>query len=269
RRDDVSPNLPRFFTSSSPLVTDGLCVAQVGGQGGGGITAFDLSTGEPKWKWTGDGAAYASPALLAVGDVKLVVALTADKIVAIGAADGKLVWETPFAPAQRSYNASTPVIDGATLIYGGGGRGFRAVKFEKQGDAIAAKELWSNSEKSPEFNSPVLRDGLLFALTKNHDFTCIDARDGKAAWTAPAGGGAAAGGGRNRGAGYGSIVDGGTVLLAVTPASELIVFSPDAKAYTEVARIKVASTPIYSHLVVSGNRLLVKDNDSLALFKVE
>ncbi len=43
---------PRFFTSSSPLVVGGLCVAQFGGEGKGGIEAFDLATGAEKWKWS-------------------------------------------------------------------------------------------------------------------------------------------------------------------------------------------------------------------------
>lgn len=50
---------------------------------------------------------------------------------------------------------------------------------------------------------------------------------------------------------------------------ELIVFSPGAKEYAEVARLKVASTPTYTHLVVSTNRLFVKDQDSLMLWTVE
>ena len=42
------------------------------------------------------------------------------------------------------------------------------------------------------------------------------------------------------GGGYGSIVDAGPVLMALTPSSELVIFEPGAKAYSELARIKVA-----------------------------
>ena len=72
-----------------------------------------------------------------------------------------------------------------------------------------------------------------------------------------------------RGAGYGSILDAGPVLLALTPGSELIAFQPSDKEYAEVARIKVAGTPTYAHLVVSGNRVFVKDQDSLILWTIE
>src|SRR5262249_10372504 len=62
-KDDVKGE-PRFSVSSSPIIVDGLVIAQLGGESGGGIVAYDLASGEEKWKWTGDGPAYASPVLL-------------------------------------------------------------------------------------------------------------------------------------------------------------------------------------------------------------
>jgi len=69
-----------------------------------------------------------------------------------------------------------------------------------------------------------------------------------------------------RSAGYGSIVDAGSVLLALTPASQLVAFEPSDKAYTELARIKVADSQTYAYPIVSGKRLFVKDQDSVTLW---
>src|SRR5262249_38825772 len=146
-------------------VVDGLCIAELGGGSNGGIVAYDLATGSEKWKWTGDGPAYASPVLLTVNGVKLIVTQTNAKMVAVAVVDGKLAWETPFAVQGRGYNASTPIVDGQTLIYTGSSRGTRAVKFEKEGDGVTAKELWKNADKSAQFNTPVLREGLLYGIT--------------------------------------------------------------------------------------------------------
>jgi outer membrane protein assembly factor BamB len=275
RKDAAKGMWPRFFASSSPIVVDGLCIAQLGGQKNGGITALDLATGQEKWKWAGDGPAYASPVLLTVDGAKLIVALTEGKIVAVNSADGKLVWETPFVAAQRNYNAATPIVDGQTIIYAGGGRGIKAVKIDKQGDGFTAKELWSNPKESVQFNTPVLKDGKLYGLSQTNEIFCVNADTGKTSWTASAGGAAPAGGqggGRGRGgrgAGYGSIVDAGSILLVLTPSSELIVFEPNDNKYVEQARIKVADTPTYAYPVVSGNRLFVKDKDALILWTTE
>lgn len=281
RKDDFPGAYPRFHPASSPMLVGGLCIAQVGGQGNGGIVAYDLATGDQKWKWTGDAPAYASPVLMTVGDDKLVVAMTDRKIVAIHAADGKLAWETPFTvEGMRGYNAATPIVDGQTLIYTGSGRGVKAVKIEKSGENFAAKELWSNAEKSVQFNTPVLKDGLLYGLTQGNEIFCLNAKNGQTAWTAPvtppsAGGQAepAGGGGRGgrggRGGGYGSVVDAGSVLLALTPAQELIVFQPGEKAYSEQARIKVAETQTHAYPIAAGNRLFIKDKDALILWTID
>jgi len=280
RKEDFPGAWPKFFTASSPMITSGLCIAQVGGSGNGGIVAYDLATGDQKWKWTGDGPAYASPALMTVDGTKLIVAETEKSIVALNVADGKLAWETPFAAQGMSYNAATPIVDGQTLIYCGQGRGAKAVKIEKQGDRFAAKELWSNPDNSVQFNTPVLKNGMLVGMSQRGDFFCINAQDGKTAWTAPStppaaaaetaegGGGRGGRGGRGRG-GFGAVVDAGSVLLALTPASELIAFQPSDKAYTELARIKVADTATYAYPVVSGKRIFVQDQDSVTLWTID
>ena len=71
------------------------------------------------------------------------------------------------------------------------------------------------------------------------------------------------------GGGYGSIVDAGSVLLALTPSSELIAFEPGEKAYTELARIKVADSQTHAYPILSGNRIFIKDKDSVTLWTIE
>jgi outer membrane protein assembly factor BamB len=309
RKEDFKGEFPRFFTSASPVVTDGLCIATLGGGERGGVIAYDLKTGAEKWRWAGEGASYASPVLLTTGGTKMVIAEMDKKIVGLAVKDGKQLWETPFVVPGRGYNASTPTVDGNTFIYGGSGRPLTAVQIVKEGDAFVAKPLWQNAEATLQFNTPVLKDGMLFGLTANNEFFALT-KDGKTAWSTPAappstapanpppqasggesignnpptlgqgtGGGpgregrpgrgpGGRGGGGGRG-GYGQIVNAGSVLIALTPASELVVFEPSPKAYTELARIKVSSSPTYTYPVASGKRIFVKDKDDVMLFTVE
>lgn len=289
RKDDVKGH-PRFFTSSSPLVVDGQCIAQLGSDDKGGIVSYDLATGAEKWKWTGEGPAYASPALMNVGNRKLVIALTKAKMVALNAADGKLLWEAPFAVTGRGYNASSPVVEGTTLIYDGSARGATAVQFQMDGDKLAAKELWKNPDAaiSVMYNTPVVKDGLLYGLSATNDLFCLNMKDGKTAWTAPVGAAGAAGaakaggaggkagggkgkggGGMRMGGGYGSIVDAGSVLLALTPSAQLVVFKPSEAGFMEQARVKVPGTQTHAYPIVAGNKLIVKDQDSVEMLSLE
>ena len=288
-RKDEFKSWPRFFTSASPMIIGDLCIAQLGGGENGAVVAYDLETGSEKWKWSGGSPTYSSPVLMNLGDKRLVVARTDSNLVAVDATNGALVWQdTPAAQAEgrgrggrrgggRDYKAATAIINGQTIITAG--QGTKAVSLQVNG---AAKELWKNTESSIQFNTPVLKNGYLFGLTPANEVFCVNAQNGQTAWTAPltsaqaqeSRGGDREGRGRGRGGrggrgggrgGYGSVVDGGSVLMALTPSSELIAFEPSPSNYSELARIKVAETPTHAHPVVSGNRVFIKDQGSVAL----
>jgi len=260
RKDPFPKIVPQFFTAMSPIIVDRMVIAHLGGQGNGAVISYDLTTGDQKWRWAGEGPEYASPALLTVEGTKQIVTLAEKSVVGIGLADGKLLWQLPFAPERRAYNAATPIVDGQTVIYTGAGRGIKAVKIEKQADEFVAKELWSNPEVAPQFNTPVLKDGLLFGLSNRGNLFCVNSRTGQTAWIDPTQ--------RDRG-GFTSIVDTGSVLIALPSNSELIAFKPNDKEYTELARIKVSDTPIYAHPVISGNRIFIKDQETVTMWTID
>lgn len=313
RKNDYPGAYPIFFTSASPIIVDGLCIAQVGKRDQGGIVAYDLKTGKEKWNWTDDGPAYASPVQMTIDGSKYIIAMTEMLMVALEAGNGKLAWESPWQAGRGpgGYNASTPVVDGTTLVYGGGTRGTRCVRLEKNGDKLAGKELWNTTEKAVQFNTPVAKDGHLFGLTQGNELFCAGLADGKVAWANAIGGtqpqmgpgersggppgkagdgpptkgddgkqgkegdkakgkgGFGKGGGRGGRGGYGSIVDAGSVLIALTPASDLVFYEPNQKAYKELARFKVAESPTYAYPVVAGRRIFVKDANHLTLWTIE
>src|SRR6185437_7913560 len=148
--------------SCSPLLVDGLCVVQVGGdRSGGSVVAYTLADGKEKWKWSTDGTKYASPMLLTLNDLKLVVVETAGKIAAVNLADGQLLWSTDFS---TRYNAATPAVEGDVVYIAGSGKPTTAVKLEKQGEKVEGKELWKTPETSVIYNTPVVKNGLMFGL---------------------------------------------------------------------------------------------------------
>ncbi len=259
RKDPFPKVVPTFFASFSPIIVDGMAIAHPGGQGNGAIIAYDLAGGNEKWRWADEGPDYGSPVLFTAGGVKQIVTPTEQSIVGIGVADGKLLWKYPFPPARRAYNSATPIVGEQMIIVTGAGRGTKGLKIEKQGNGFAVKELWSNPDLATQFNTPVLKDGLLFGLSDRNNLFCINAQTGRTAWTD-----AAARGSR----GFGAIVGAGSCLVALTNDSQLMVYKPDGKAYGEITSYKVAETVTNAHPVISGNRIFVKDQDSLTLWLV-
>jgi outer membrane protein assembly factor BamB len=244
---------PMFFTSTSPIIADGLCIVHVGSRDSGELTAFDLASGEVKWKWSGDAPSYGSPILTTIDGKKQVVLLTARNLVGVNAADGKLAWKTAFS--QGRYQTATPVADGDMVICSG-----TAFTVGKEGDEVVAKKSWKG--QAPHmYNTPVLKEGLLFGLSgmgRNMKLYCQDAKTGDVRWNDD----------KSRGE-CGTVVDAGSVLIALTSNSELVVFKPSGKEFAEIVTYKVADTPTWALPIISGNRVIVKDRDSVTLWTIE
>jgi hypothetical protein len=64
-------------------------------------------------------------------------------------------------------------------------------------------------------------------------------------------------------------VDAGSVLLALTPSAQLIIFEPSDKELKQLASYKVAAGQTHAYPVASGNRIFIKDKDSVTLWTVD
>ena len=253
RNEEHTRDVPTFFTAMSPIVVNGMCIAHLGGKDSGSILAFDLSSGNVVWQRTGDGPAYASPVLMSVGDIEHLVVQTRETLIGIAVADGALLWQVPSAVNSSSfYNAVTPLIYDQTIIHTGQGNGISALKIEKSGADFTSRELWRNEEVNPQYSTPVLKNDLLYGLSKRRHLFCIDAMTGKTAWTDP---------GRNDS--YGAMINAGPVILCLPGNSELIVFAPERKQYQELARYEVSDSPTYAHPVIAGELIYIKDKETL------
>lgn len=272
QKDDTG-RPPMFSASSSPLIADGLCVVQVGGDGRGAVVAFDLATGAERWRWASDGTKYASPTVVNVGGLKAVVAETTGTVSAVGLTDGKMLWQAAFT---SKYNASTPVTAGSVVMYGGAGRANTAVKLEQRGEKVEAVKLWANDENPVQFGSPAVANGRLFNIAQDGTIFCLDTASGKTVWTGrpTAGGAAPPAGGKFQGkggggGGYGSVVVAGPALFTLTPSGQLVVLDAIGAEYKELAKYRVADGGTYAYPVVDGNRVYVRDRDALTRWTIE
>lgn len=253
---------PKFFTSASPVIDEGKVITSVGtSAGSGGLFAYDLTTGDEKWKWTGEGPAYGSPVLATIDGTKQVITLMGSdergsgSLVGVNAADGKLLWKTPF---KSRYNSETPVVDGSMVFCSGPGAGSVAFKIEKKGEAFEARQVWKKTDADGMYITPVLKDGLLYGINSAKNIFCQDAQTGEVLWTDKTGRGEC-----------GEILDAGAVLIALTSDMHLVVFKPGRKGFEEVANYKVGDSPTWAPPIITDNRIFVKDKDSLILWTVE
>ena len=249
-----SKGSPLYGQASSPVVDRGALIAAIGSQSGGTLAAFDAITGKVKWRWSEDGPAYASPVIGEFGGVRQVVTNSQDNIVGISAADGKLIWKLPLKSPYEQ-NAVTPTIINDTIVYSALGNPITAIR-----PGSPPQKLWENKEFALYMSSPVVAAGILWGLSNRNkgQFFGIDPKTGKTVFSS-----------EGRQADNAALIARGSSVFALTTNSELILFEASPTALKQVAKYNVADTPTWAHPAILGNRVLVKDANSLALWSAE
>ena len=160
----------------------------------------------------------------------------------------------PFEANQG--NTATPVIAGTTVFYAGQAKGLFAANIQQQGGALTATPLWSDKQFGGRFTSPVLKDGFLYSAYNGHLF-CVNAQTGAALWDEDAKLGDTT-----------VLVDAGPVFFALGGRGQLVAYKP-GNQFAQLARYTVATTETWAHPVVAGNRIFVKDNETIALWSLD
>jgi outer membrane protein assembly factor BamB len=255
RNEDYKGKVPPFGQSMSPLVTSGICYAHLGGPQTGTFVAFDLKTGAIKWKVEGDGPAYGSPVLLTVDGSKHIVFQALTKLVGFDLADGRQLWElaTPVGTG-RVQNSTSPVADQNKIYYTGLNNGVNAIEIRKEGSTFSVNKLWTNPDFSTGYNTPVLKDGFLYGISAQSKLFCINANNGQTAWRD-----------ETIYQTFGSLIDAGNVIIALTSNSMFLVIKPDGQQFTLLASIKIPEKSTYAHPILSGNKIYIEDLDSLTM----
>jgi outer membrane protein assembly factor BamB len=236
-----------------------MVIAHVGGQDDGALTAFDAKTGRVRWRWTGDGPAYASPIVVTLGGARQVVTQTQKLCVGVDPANGKLLWRVPFT-TPYDQNCVTPVVVGGTLVFGGTQKPTFACRVRRSGDSWTAEKVWETREVTLYMSTPVAVGSRLYGMSERQrgQLFSLDASTGKVQWTGP--------GRFGDNAAIDAVGAGG--LLVLTTGAELCLFKRQGVALAEVVRYRVADSPTWASPAILGKRILVKDATALTLWEL-
>ncbi len=251
---------PIFSTSQSPLFDRGSLIVHVGGEKGGALTAFDPSTGNPKWQWNGDGPGYGSPVVAEIAGTRQIITLTFQNLVGVSADTGQLLWKRAFR-SRSDVNALTPLVSGSTVIVSGGDAGVLAVNISKKGADWVAEDAWHSDETFFQLSNLMIVRDVLFGLAAEGSgrYVIIDLKTGKLLWS-----------GEPRAAANAAFQKAGDLLIVLEADGEILIADgANHAAFTPLHRYKVSDAATWAAPAISGNRLFVKDESSLALWTVD
>ena len=246
--------MPDWGIASSPLVIGDLVIVAVSGQ----LAAYDLRTGDERWRGPSGGAGYSSPHLATIAGVPQVLLLRGSRTISVAPADGTLLWEHIWQPGVSIVQ---PVLmpDGGMLIAEGdgmGGQGMRRIAVAHGTGGWTAEERWTSRGLKPYFNDSVIHQGHAFGFDGNI-LACIDLETGERSWK----------GGRY-GNGQMVLLPDQDLLLVLSEEGGLALVKAAADKFTEIARFQAIEGKTWNHPVLVGDVLLVRNGEEMAAYRL-
>jgi hypothetical protein len=238
--------------SESPLVIEDKLLINAGGPGAS-IVALNKKDGSLIWKSQSDEAGYSSAMPVQIGNTTQVVFFTHRRAVGLDLIDGKLMWEYA-RPANDVANVATPVVRGnRVFISSDYGTGAGLVEIRADGKA---QEVYFTKDMRNHHSSSILIGDYLYGFSSGI-LTAMRFDTGEVAW-------------RDRSVGKGSLVyaDGNLYALSENGVVGLIEATPTAYREKGRFRIQQDSLPTWTHPVIAGGRLYLRDQDTIYAYDV-
>jgi outer membrane protein assembly factor BamB len=242
---------PFYGAAVSPLGSRDLVIVHPGDYGP--LTAFDVRSGGVKWT-AGSGGFFASPILVTLEQMPQVVSATQDFVIGVSL-DGRILWRFP---VDGKNGSTTPVLSNDTIIVNSPERVI-AFRPRLRDGVWSVETMWETKEVSTYLSTPVLVDGVLYGLSTKQrgQFYAIDAKTGQVLWL-----------GSPREADNTALVKAGQLLFLLNDDGELIVARANRKAFAPIARYTVADSATWAQPAISGDRIFIKDVNTLTLWTV-
>lgn len=257
---DFGGKRPNWGYAESPLIDGDKLVVTPGGMEGS-IVALNKQTGALIWRSKGftDAPHYSSLIVAEIGGVRQYVQLTAESVIGVAAADGKVLWQAP--RKGRTAVIPTPVYsDGFVYVTSGYGVGCNLFKITEAGGKFTAEEVYANKVPSNKTGGVIKLGGFVYGHADDKGWTCQDFKTGTAKW-------------QSNTPGKGSITyaDGRLYLRAEDKGTVVLIeASPDG--YKEHGRFEQpdrSSKTAWPYPVIAHGKLYLRDWDTLLCYDVK
>lgn len=254
--DEFGGRNPNWGLSESPLVLADRVLVNAGGRNAS-IVALDKRDGSVLWASQSDEAGYSSAVTARVGDTPLAVFFTGERALGIDVRDGRLLWDYRRV-SNRTANIATPIVQGSRVFVSSDyGTGAVLLEMRPSAGGVAAREVYFTRDMRNHHASSVLVGDHLYGFSSSI-LTALRFADGELAW-------------RDRSVGKGSLIyaDGRLYLFSENGVVGLAEASPDGYREHGRFRIRTGSLPTWSHPIVSGGRLMLRDQDTIYAYDVK
>lgn len=254
--------------SESPLVDGNLVVCTPGGSRGT-MVALDKNTGALVWQskeWTSQ-AGYSSPIVAEVDGIRQYIQQSAKGVAGVSAKDGKLLWQVEISGYRVAVIPSPIYRDHLVYVTSGYNAGCTLVRLTKTGDTFKAETIYANRNIANHHGGVILVGEHIYGYNDASGWVCQNLATGEAVWKE-----------RIREQGKGPVLGVGNRLIcqdertgtvAVAAASPAGWQMFGSMSIPERTKIKTTDNMVWTHPVVAGGKLYMRDHDLVFCFNLK
>jgi outer membrane protein assembly factor BamB len=267
-RDYRAPT-PGWLFAESPLV-DGPNVIVSPGSSTAAVVALEKTTGKEIWRSQasgGSGAEYSSIVISHGGGVKQYVRLSKSGVIGVRATDGQFLWSYGRV-ANGVANIPTPLIKGDLVFASSGyqtGAALLQLTEEPQGRVRATEKYFLEGRTFQNHHGGMILIGDHVYAGHGHNAgfpMCLELTTGKVLW---------GGNFRNDGSGSAAVTAADGHLYFRYQNGVMMLIEATPTAYREKGKFEIPGVrnPSWSHPVVAGGRLYLREQDALHVYDVK
>lgn len=170
----------RHGLAASPLLSGDALILLVDNDGPSYLLALNKQTGETLWKTDRKSrTSWSSPALLTIAGKPQIVCSSTGSVDGYSPTSGELLWSFDQVDGNTT---NTPIlsVDGTFLIGAGtGAKTNLALQVTESGGKWTPSVLWSSTQASSSFGSPIVYAGHAYFVNKTGVLYCLDAKTGE------------------------------------------------------------------------------------------
>lgn len=186
---DLGPFEGPWGTAACPIIWNGLVIQNGDADANAFIAAFDLQTGQEKWRTRRpDFRGWSTPVIVDSGNRTELVVNGHTGTIAYDPASGTQLWFCP-CPKGRGTPSVTPHNGKLFVVNGLGGGGAYAVRPGGSGNVLESHQLWFSERRTRDLPSPaVIGNTLLVMSLRGSVLSGYDIDSGQELWKERVGG---------------------------------------------------------------------------------
>ena len=246
-----------FGMCGSPLVTDRKVIVGPGGKGCS-LVAFDKHNGGLVWKSGDADASYSSPVRMQLCGVDQVLNFNGDGLDSHDLETGSVLWHIDWISNEdEKNNVCQPIqlSDDEVFLSSAYGMGCARIRITKEEDSWKTSFVWQNMNLKSKFSSAVFDGTNIFGLDLGI-LVCLDPTTGKRIW-------------KNGRYTHGQFIKVGDYLVVQSEKGFVAQAVASADGFMETGRVKGLRHRTWTHPVIAGGILLIRNDREMAAYQMK